>query len=97
MALTTPQPSSVHSRSSDSGVKRDGIDLADDAAEIELEVGVELARELLHAPVVAEALHLQRLDAAIAGGQQDALEQHGADAVALPGLLDAEGGLRLAR
>ena len=33
------------------------------------------------------------LDAAVARAQQRALEQGGADAVALPGLLDAEGGL----
>ena len=40
---------------------------------------------------------MQRLDAAVARAQQRALEQFGADAVALPRLLDAEGGFRLVR
>jgi len=42
-------------------------------------------------------MHVQRLDAAVARAEQRALEQHGADALALPGLLDAERGLRFAR
>src|SRR6185437_6419966 len=72
------------------------IDLADHAAEIELEAGVELAGQLLHAPVLGEAIHAQQLHAAIARGQQRALQQFGPDAEALPGLLDAEGGFRSA-
>ena len=85
------------SRITDSGVGARRLDLADDAAEVEAQLGVELARELLHALIVGEAGHVQRLDAAVARGQQRALEQRRADAVALPGLLDAEGGLGLAR
>ena len=97
MALATPSASAIASRISDSGVERGGIDLADHAAEIEREFGVELARQLLHAPIVGEAMHVQGVDAAVARGEQRALEQHGADAVALPGLLDAESGFRLVR
>ena len=37
------------------------------------------------------------LDAAIARGEQGALQKLGADAVALPGPLDAEGGFGLTR
>src|SRR5580700_4215779 len=71
------------------------LDLADDAAEIERQLGVELAGELLHAPVLGETGHVQELDAAVARGEQRAVEQRRADPVALPGLFDAEGGLRL--
>ena len=92
---TTPLASSIASRISDSGVERGGVDLADHAAEIEGQPGLELARQLLHAPVVGQAVHAQQFDAAVARGQQRALQQHGADAVALPFLLDAEGGFRL--
>ena len=65
-------------------------DLADDAGEIEAQLGVELARKLLHALVVGKARHVQELDAAVAGGEQRSLEQRRADAVALPGPLDRE-------
>src|SRR5262249_58190165 len=72
-----------------------GLDLADDAAEIEAQLGVELARELLHAPIVGQARHVQQLVAAVARSQQRAREQRGADAEALPRPLDAERGLGL--
>src|SRR5258707_1114276 len=52
--------------------------------------GREFTRELLHARVVGEARHLHARDAAVARGEQRALEQHGPDAVALPWRLDAE-------
>jgi hypothetical protein len=51
---------------------------------------------LLHARVLHEAAYVQELDAAVARGEQAAFEQRRADAQALPGLLDAEGGLGLA-
>ena len=35
------------------------IDFADHAAEIERQLGVEFARQLLHAPVIGEAIHVQ--------------------------------------
>ena len=97
MAVAKPWPSASISRISESGVGRGGVDLADDAAEIEAELGVELARELLHALVVGQTGHVQEFDAAVARREQRALEQRRADAVALPGLLDREGGFRLAR
>ena len=46
--------------------------------------------------IVGEAMHVQQLDAAVARGEQRALEQHRADAMALPGLLDREGGFGFA-
>src|SRR5256885_14713732 len=73
-----------------------GSDLADHTAEIELQLRIELARELLHTLVVGETRHMQERDAAIAGRQQGASEQRGANAVALPRLFDAEGGFCLA-
>src|SRR5581483_5128632 len=73
------------------------VDFSDHAAEIERQVGFELARELLHALVFGKAMHLQPLDAAVARGEERALEERRADPVALPRLLDAEGGFRLAR
>src|SRR5690348_5520248 len=73
------------------------IDFTHHAAEIEFEIGFEFAGELLHAFIVREAVHLQELDAAIARTQKGALKQHRADSVALPWLLDAEGGFSFAR
>src|SRR5262245_31530812 len=72
-----------------------GGNLAYHAREVEAQLGLVLAGELLHALVVGEARHVQEFDAAVARGEQRALEQHGAYAVALPRLLDGEGGLRL--
>src|SRR5262245_17809752 len=66
------------------------FELAHDGAEIEAQLGVELARELLHAAVVGEARHVEELEPAVARGQQRARQQRGADAVALPGMFDAE-------
>src|SRR3977135_4554715 len=68
-----------------------------ESAEIEAQLGLELARELLHARIARKARHVHELDAAIARRQQRALEQRRADAVALPRLLDAEGDLGHAR
>jgi len=68
------------------------VDFADHAAEIKFEIGFELAGKLLHAAVVDQAMHLQGLHAAVARAQQGPFEQHRADAMALPWLLDAEGG-----
>src|SRR5215468_6590890 len=65
-------------------------DLADDAAKIEAQLGVKLARQLLHALVVGEAGHVQELEATVARREQRALEQHGTDPVALPWFLDRE-------
>jgi hypothetical protein len=42
-------------------------------------------------------MHLQSFDATIARAQKRAFKQDGANTMALPGLLDAEGGLALAR
>src|ERR1044072_5038402 len=66
------------------------VDFTDHAPEIELEVRFELAGKLLHPLVVREAVHLQRLDAAIASAQKGPFEQHSTDPVTLPRLLDAE-------
>ena len=73
-----------------------GFDFADDAAEVEGQFGVELARELLHAAVLGQAGHVQQTKAAVARGEQRAAQQRRADAVALPRLLDADRGFRLA-
>jgi hypothetical protein len=62
-----------------------GFDFADDAAEVEGELCVEFARELLHAPVVGQASHVQLAIAAITRSQQGPAQQRRADAVALPG------------
>src|SRR5690242_5088760 len=72
------------------------VDFANHAAEIEPQIGLELAGELLHALIVDKAMHLQSLDPAIARAQKRAFKQDGADTMALPGLLDAEGGFALA-
>src|SRR5262245_43666508 len=74
-----------------------GIDFANHAAEIELEIGFKLAGQLLHAPVVSEAVHAQQVDATVACTQKRALEQDRADAVALPWQFDAESGFSFAR
>src|SRR5262249_62421813 len=71
------------------------VDFTDHAAEIESEIGFELAGELLHALVIDEAMHLQCFEAAIARTQERAFKQDGADTMALPGLLDTEGSLAL--
>ncbi len=76
---------------------RERRDLADDASEIEAQLGVELAGKLLHALVIGKARHMQELDAAVAGGEQRSLEQGRADAVALPRPLDRECRFRFAR
>jgi len=90
MALNTPKASSVHSRASESAVKRGGSTSPTTLPKSDLNSAANL-RELLHAPVVGEALHFERGDAAIAGGEQDVLEQDRADTMALPLGLDAEG------
>jgi hypothetical protein len=72
------------------------IDFADYAPEIEFKVGFELAGKLLHSLIVREAMHLQRLDAAIARAQKRPLEQHCSDTVTLPKLFDAKSGFTLA-
>src|ERR1700730_2332631 len=61
-----------------------------DGAEIEAQLGLELARELLHARIARKARHVHELDAAIARRQQRALEQRRADAVALPRRLHSD-------
>ena len=71
--------------------------LADHCAEIEGQLGLEFAGELLHAVVFHDAADLQELDTAVARGEQAALEERRADTQTLPWLLDAEGGLGLAR
>ena len=96
-AVAKPWPSAISSRISDSGVGREDFDLADDAAEIEGQFGVELARQLLHAPVLGKAGHMQQPESAVAGGEQGVAKQRRADAVTLPRLLHADGGLRLVR
>src|SRR5216683_2796969 len=73
------------------------LHLADNAAEIKTELGVKLARKLLHTLVLGKAAHVQQLDAAIARGEQRAIEQRRSDAMTLPRLLDAESGLGLLR
>ena len=70
------------------------LDLADDAAEIKRQIGVEFSRQLLHAPVVGKARHVQQLDAAIARRENCPLKQRRADAVALPRLFDRNRSLR---
>src|SRR5215468_8133136 len=72
------------------------LNLSDNGAEIEVQLGIELLRELLHAVVVGQACHVQELEAAVARRQQRAAKQRCADAMALPRLLDAEGRLGLA-
>ena len=72
-------------------------DLADHAAEVEAQLGGELAREILHAPVVGETGHVEPVDAAVARDEQRALEQRRADAVALPFGFDGEGDFGFAR
>ena len=52
---------------------------ADHRAEIEDQLGLEFAGELLHALVFHEAADLQELDAAVARGEQAAFEQRRAD------------------
>src|SRR4029077_1457991 len=77
------------------GVSR-WIDFTDHAPEIKFEVGFELAGKLLHTLVIGEAMHLQRFNAAVACAQKCPFEQHRADTVTLPGLLDAERSFALA-
>src|SRR5215470_11113926 len=71
--------------------------LANHTAEIEPQLRIELAGELLHSFVVGETRHMQERDAAIAGCEQGARKQRRANPVVLPQLLDAEGRLRLVR
>ena len=56
---------------------------ANGGAEIESELGIKFAGELLHALVSREAGYVQELDAAIACGEQAALKQRRAYAMAL--------------
>ena len=65
-AWAKPWPSAMNSRSRDSGVGTRVLHLADDAAEIELQLGVELVRELLHALVLRQTAHVQKVNAAVA-------------------------------
>ena len=95
--MAKPWLSVTSSRISDSGVGRDGFDFADHAAKVERQLGVELARQLLHALVLGEAGHVQQAKSAIARGKQRAPQQRRADAVALPRLLDTQRRLGLAR
>ena len=53
-------------------------------------MGVELLRQVLHADVLRQADDLDRLDAMVHGGAQDALEQRLADAAAPKGPIDRE-------
>ena len=69
---------------------------ADHRPEIEDQLGLEFAGELLHALVFHEAADLHELDAAVARGEPTAFKQRRADTQALPPLLDAEGDLGLA-
>src|SRR5215471_11575133 len=91
MPVRKPFPQHRHRRR----VRR--FHFTDHAAEIEAQFGIEFARELLHTLVVGEAAHVQELDAAIARGKQSPVKQSRTDAMALPGLLDAEGDLGLVR
>ena len=81
MAVAKPWLSAMNSRISDSGVGARRFHFADDAAEIEGQLGVEFARELLHAPVLGQAGHVQMPKAAVARGEQGAAQQRRADAV----------------
>ena len=57
---------------------------------LESEMRLELLRQVLHADVFGQADDLDRLDAMVGGGAQDALEQLLADAAASIALLDRE-------
>src|SRR6266511_5276212 len=67
-----------------------------DTAGLKAELGVEFPRQLLHAPVLGEAKHMQPLDLAVAGREQHTFEQLRSHAMALPSILDAECCFRLA-
>ena len=45
------------------------LHFADDAAKIKRQFGVEFTRQLLHAPVLGKASHMQHTKAAVAGGE----------------------------
>src|SRR5262249_24590506 len=64
---------------------------------LERKLGVEFARQLLHAAIVGEAGHVQEAESAVARRQQSAAEQRRTDAVTLPRLFDAERRFRFAR
>jgi len=87
----------IASRISDSAVERAGTTLPTTPPKSNDNPASNFTRQLLHAPIVGEAVHFQMRNAAVACAEQRALEQLGADAMALPGLLNAEGGLALAR
>ena len=74
-----------------------GLNLADDVAKIEREFSVELECELLHAPILGEAEHMQEAEAAVARREQSPAQQRRTDAVTLPRLLNAERSLPLTR
>src|SRR5215510_9172041 len=74
-----------------------GSDLANHTAEIEPQLRIKFAGELLHTLVVGETRHMQERNAAVAGSEQCARKQRRANTVALPRLLNAEGRFRLAR
>ena len=57
---------------------------------LEREMRVEFLRQILHADVLRQADDLDRLDAMVGGGAQDALEQLFADAPAPIALVDRE-------
>jgi hypothetical protein len=56
---------------------------------LKAELCAEFPRELLHAPVVSEAKHMQPFDLPVAGCEQQAFKQRRSHAAALPCLLDA--------
>ena len=60
MALAMPWPSAIASRISDRAVERGGSTSPITLPKSKLELGVEFARQLLHAPVVGQAVHVQR-------------------------------------
>jgi hypothetical protein len=88
IALAMPAPSAIISRISDS------LDLADDAIAVAPQFGIEFACVLLHALVLGEAGDVPLLDAGLRAARRFA-PKLGADAMAVPGQLDAEGGFGL--
>src|SRR5262249_519596 len=72
-------------------------DLANHTAEIEPQLRIDLAAELLHTFLLVATRHMKKRDAAIAGREQGTGKERGANAVVLPRLLDAEGCFRLVR
>src|SRR5215471_19899409 len=71
------------------------FDFADHGIEIAPHFSIEFSSKLLHALIFQQTSDVQLLDATVARRQQDAFEQFGAHAVALPRPFDAKRGLGL--